>query len=101
MTNTYIHIVFNVPYIDQSKMTNRGRGSHMNLRVRPSVIKRFQFLRESVFSNVQVANNVMGRVFQIVTSGEAEVGHEGKLADLASVLNVNYFELTRTVTGSQ
>ena len=43
----------------------------------------------------------MGRVFQIVTSGEAEVGHEGKLADVASVLNVNYFELTRTVTGSQ
>ena len=39
------------------RMTNRRRGSHMDLRVAVSVIERFEFLFESVCSDVQVASD--------------------------------------------
>jgi len=39
------------------RMTNRRHGSHMDLRVAVSVIKRFEFLFESVCSDVQVASD--------------------------------------------
>jgi len=39
------------------RMMNRWRGSHVDLRVAVSVIKRFEFLFESVCSDVQVASD--------------------------------------------
>jgi len=37
-------------------MTNRGRGGHVDLQVAVMVMKRFEFLFESVCSDVQVAS---------------------------------------------
>jgi len=39
------------------RMTNRRRGGHVDLRITVSVIKRFEFLFESVCSDVQVASD--------------------------------------------
>jgi len=39
------------------RMTNRRRGGHVDLQVAVSVIKRFEFLFESVCSDVQVASD--------------------------------------------
>ena len=39
------------------RMTNRRRGGHVDLRVAISVMKRFEFLFESVCSDVQVASD--------------------------------------------
>jgi len=39
------------------EMTNRRRGDHVDLWVAVSVIKRFEFLFESVCSDVQVASD--------------------------------------------
>jgi len=39
------------------RMTNRRRGGHVDLRVAVSVIKRFEFISESVCSDVQVASD--------------------------------------------
>ena len=39
------------------RMTNRMRGGHVDLRVAVSVIKRFEFLFESVCCDVQVASD--------------------------------------------
>jgi len=38
-------------------MTNRRGGGHVDLRVAVSVIKRFEFLFESVCNDVQVAGD--------------------------------------------
>jgi len=38
-------------------MTNRRRGGHTDLRVAVSVIKSFEFVLESVCSDVQVASD--------------------------------------------
>ena len=39
------------------RMTNRRRGGHVDLRVAVSAIKRFEFLFESVCSDVHVASD--------------------------------------------
>ena len=39
------------------RMTNRSRSGHVDLQVAVSVIKRFEFLFESVCSDVQVASD--------------------------------------------
>ena len=46
------------------RMTNRRRGGHVALRLAVSVIKRFEFLFESVCSDVQVAK-VIARVHPV------------------------------------
>ena len=40
------------------RMTNRRRGGHVDLRVAVSLIKRSEFLFESVCSDVQVVSDV-------------------------------------------
>ena len=49
-------------------MTNRRRGGHVDLRVAVSVIKRFEFLFQSVCSDVQVASDDM-RLTQVLGDG--------------------------------
>ena len=44
-------------HVSVIKMMNRRRGGHVDLRVAVSVIKRFEFLFESVCSDVQVASD--------------------------------------------
>ena len=44
-------------HVSVIRMTNRWRGSHVDLRVAVSVIKRFEFPFESVWSDVQVASD--------------------------------------------
>ena len=44
-------------HVSVIRMTNRRRGGHGDLRVAGSVIKRFEFLFESVRSDVQVASD--------------------------------------------
>ena len=44
-------------HVSVIRMTNRRRGGHVDLRVAVSVIKRFEFLFESVRSDVQVASD--------------------------------------------
>jgi len=43
------------------RMTNHRRGGHVDLRVAVCVIKRFEFLFESVCSDVQVASDNVRR----------------------------------------
>ena len=43
------------------RITNRRRGGHVDLRVAVCVIKRFEFLFESVCSDVQVASDNVRR----------------------------------------
>ena len=42
------------------RMTNRRRGGHVDLRVAVSVIRRFEFLFESVRRDIQVARDDVG-----------------------------------------
>ena len=44
-------------HVSVIKMMNRRRGGHVDLRVAVSLIKRFEFLFESVCSDVQVASD--------------------------------------------
>jgi len=44
-------------HVSAIRMTNRMRGGHVDLRVAVSVIKRFEFLFESVCIDVQVASD--------------------------------------------
>ena len=44
-------------HVSVIRMMNRRRGGHVVLRVAVSVIKRFEFLFESVCSDVQVASD--------------------------------------------
>jgi len=44
-------------HVSVISMTNRRRGGHVDLRVAVSVIKRFEFLFEGVYSDVQVASD--------------------------------------------
>ena len=44
-------------HVSVIKMMNRRRGGHVDLSVAVSVIKRFEFLFESVCSDVQVASD--------------------------------------------
>jgi len=44
-------------HVSVIRMTNHRRGGHVDLRVAVSVIKRFEFLFESVRSDVQVASD--------------------------------------------
>jgi len=57
---TCYYIAFNAMCMPNSK-----RGSHVDLRVAVSAIKRFQFLYESACSDVQVASDVMRRVLYV------------------------------------
>jgi len=44
-------------HVSVIRMTNRRRGGHVDLRVAVSVMKRFEFLFESVCSDVLVASD--------------------------------------------
>ena len=44
-------------HVSVIRMANRRRGGHVDLRVAVSVIKRFEFLFESVCNDVQVASD--------------------------------------------
>jgi len=44
-------------HVSVIRMMNRRRGGHLDLRVAVSVIKRFEFLFESVCSDVHVASD--------------------------------------------
>jgi len=44
-------------HVSVIRMTNRRRGGHVELRVVVSVIKFFEFLFESVCSDIQVASD--------------------------------------------
>jgi len=44
-------------HVSVIRMTNRRRWGHVDLRVAVSIIKRFEFLFESVCSDVQVASD--------------------------------------------
>ena len=44
-------------HVSVKRMKNRRRGSHVHQRVAVSAIKRFEFLFESVCSDVQVASD--------------------------------------------
>jgi len=62
-------------HVSVLRMTNRRRGGHVDLRVAVSVIKRFEFLFESVCSDVQVASETVPDVWSTV--GEAALSETG------------------------
>jgi len=66
-------------HVSVIRMTNHRRGGHVDLRAAVSVIKRFEFLFESVCNDVQVASDDVRQTVPDVwsTVGEAALSETG------------------------